>query len=345
VGRVTSPARPPWAHDVTTRAGHDSDADAIIALIGACWARYPGVRMDVDGEMPELRALANYYASQGGALWVAKDRAGTLVGMIATRPIGDGAWEICRVYVDPARHGDGLGAALLARAEAHAIAAGATRLALWSDTRFIRAHRFYEKYSYVRSGPIRALDDISNSLEYAYAKPVNGIETLDAAAAHAAEPRLSALLIACVAEGAGVSFLHPLDRETARRFWHDSARAVARGEKIIVAGWVGGALAGTVTLVPASAQNQPHRADVAKLLVDPATRRQGLARRLMARLEVEARRVGRPRLMLDTRVEGDAVTLYRALGWREIGVMPGHALRPSGGLDNTMFFWKDVGEG
>lgn len=231
------------------------------------------------------------------------------------------------------------------QAETHAIDGSADRLALWSDTRSIRAHRFYEKWSYVRSGPIRALDDISNSLEYAYTKPVNGIEMLDAAAAHAAEPRLSALLIACVAEGAGVSFLHPLDRQTARALWHDSARAVARGEKLILAGWIGGVLAGTVMLIPAGAQNQPHRVDVAKMLVDPAWRRQGLARRLMESLEREARRIGRPRLMLDTRAEGDAVALYRAMNWREFGVMPGHAVRPGGALDDTMFFWKDVEHG
>src|SRR5580693_6424436 len=134
--------------------------------------------MDVDGEMPEYRALASYYADQGGALWTA-DVDGQVAGMIATRPLADGTWEICRVYVSPALHGGGLGHRLLDVAEAHAIAAGATRLALWSDTRFDRAHRFYEKRSYVRSGPVHALADISNSLEYEFGKPVNGIEALD----------------------------------------------------------------------------------------------------------------------------------------------------------------------
>ena len=103
--------------------------------------------------------------------------------MIAVRRLDDPAWEICRVYVDPALHGSRPGPRLLDHAEAYAIAAGAGRLLLWSDTRFDRAHRFYEKWSYVRHGPIRVLDDISNSLEFGYAKPVNGIETLDIAAA------------------------------------------------------------------------------------------------------------------------------------------------------------------
>ena len=117
----------------------------------------------------------------------------------------------------PSLHGSGLGHRLLDVAEAHAIAAGASRLVLWSDTRFDRAHRFYEKRSYVRSGPVRVLEDISNSLEYGFAKPVNGIEVLDAAAAASAIPRLSDILIACVEEGAGVSFLPPLAPEAARR--------------------------------------------------------------------------------------------------------------------------------
>ena len=144
---------------------------------------YPGVILDVDGEMPELRALATYYARAGGALWVAQE-AGAVIGMAATRPYtaaaapgvaagaaGQGGepaptWEICRVYVVPACHGTGLAHWLVATAEAHAFAAGAARLVLWSDTRFERAHRFYEKRGYVRTGAIRDLHDISRSREY-----------------------------------------------------------------------------------------------------------------------------------------------------------------------------------
>ena len=153
------------------RPGRDEDADGFIALIARCWADYPGCVMDVDGEMPELRALAAYYAGQGGALWAA-ERDGAIAGMVAARPDADGAWEICRVYADPAMHGTGLGHRLLDATEAHARAHGARRLVLWSDTRFDRAHRFYETRGYVRAGGLRALDDLSNSLEYGYAKPL-----------------------------------------------------------------------------------------------------------------------------------------------------------------------------
>ncbi len=297
--------------------------------------------MDVDAEMPEYRALASYYADQGGALWAAEE-GGQVAGMIAARPLSDGAWEICRVYVLPALHGGGLGHRLLDVAEAHAIGAGASRLMLWSDTRFDRAHRFYEKRSYVRSGPVRVLADISNSLEYGFAKPVNGIEVLDAAASVSAIPRLSEILIACVAEGAGVSFLPPLSPGVARSFWQATARDVAEGAKVLLAGWVGGVLVGTVTLALASAQNQPHRADVAKLLVHPAGRRNGLARRLMERLEIEAARLGRTLLTLDTRGGDRAEHLYRSMGWIEYGSIPGYAVQIDGTFEVTLFFWKRI---
>lgn len=153
----------------TIRPGRDVDAGGIIALIGACWADYPDLVMDVDSEMPELRTLATYYQAKGGALWMA-EAAGKIIGMVAACPLGDGFWEICRVYVLPDWHGGGLGHRLLDVAEAHARAAGATRLELWSDTRFRRAHRFYEKRGYVRSDHTRALNDRSNSVEFHYTR-------------------------------------------------------------------------------------------------------------------------------------------------------------------------------
>ncbi len=153
------------------RDGRDDDAAALIALIAACWAEYPGCVMDLDGEVPELRALATYYTTQGGALWVA-EAGDSVVGMVATRPLADRSWELCRMYVAAARRGSGLAQALIAAAEAHARGRGAKWMRLWTDTRFRRAHRFYEKHAYVRAGPDRALHDRSNSIEFAYAKPL-----------------------------------------------------------------------------------------------------------------------------------------------------------------------------
>jgi GNAT superfamily N-acetyltransferase len=332
------------APDAALRAGRDADAEGFIALIGACWAEYPGCIMDVDGELPELRALATYFADQGGMLWAA-EQGGRIVGMVGTRPLkDDGAWEICRMYVDAATRGAGLAGTLLRTAEDHARAAGAARLVLWTDTRFTRAHGFYEKQGYVRQGSIRILDDISNSLEFRYAKPATGlvVEALDAAAAASAERRLADLLVACVAEGASVEFLPPLPRDRAIAFWKQTSAAVAAGSRVLLVAWREGVLAGSVTLDLATAQNQPHVAAIQKLLVDPLARRAGIGRALMRRAEQAARGHGRRILTLDTRAGSAAEALYRAEAWQELGRIPGHELDAAGRACDTVFFWKQA---
>lgn len=320
------------ASPVLLRPGRDDDAEGFIALIGACWAEYPGCVLDVDGEVPELRALATHFARQGGALWAAERRGGgRILGMVGTRPLPeDGAWEICRMYVAAEERGTGLAHCLLDAAEAHARAAGARRLVLWSDTRFGRAHRFYEKRGYVRTGPIRVLGDLSNSLEFCYAKPVRGVavEVLDAAAAASAERRLAEILTACVEAGAAsLSFLPPLAPERARAVWRKVAAEVAAGRRVLLAAWLDGTLAGTVQLDLGTPEDQPHRAELATLLVDPGMRRRGVARTLMQRAEQAAREAGRSLLTLHARAgDGGAEALFRALGWREAGRIPGYAL-------------------
>jgi GNAT superfamily N-acetyltransferase len=326
------------------RPGRDADGPAIITLIWACWSAYPGIKMDVEREMPELHALGTYYAGQGGGLWIA-EADGAVAGMIAARPLDAATWEICRVYVDPALHGSGLGHALLDQAERHAIAAGAGRLALWSDTRFDRAHRFYEKRSYVRFGAVRVLNDISNSLEFAYAKPVDGTAVLDIAAATSAEAGLADLLVACVEGGASISFLPPLSRDKARAFWHRIAADVGAGKRVLIAAWRDGALVGTGMLEFATAENQPHRAEVQKILVHPAARRRGLGQAILQALEQAAITAGRTLLTLDTRADDAGEALYRAEGWHEAGRIPGYALDADGTPHDTLFFWKGLGRG
>lgn len=324
------------------RPGRDSDADGMIALIDACWSQYPGVLMDVDGEMPELRALASYYAAKGGALWVA-EAAGKVIGMIATRPHDADAWEICRVYVLPGQHGSGLGHQLLDTAEAHARAAGAQRLVLWSDTRFDRAHRFYEKRSYVRTGPIRVLDDISHSLEFAYAKPVNGLAVLDAAAVSSAIPRLTELLMACVAAGASLTFLPPLAADTARSHWQGIARQVARGERLLLAGWVDGVLCGTAGLALATAQTQAHRADLEDLLVHPVAQDQALERALLQLAEQQGLQAGRSLLVMQSRDDGPCARLGGGDGWQLAGRVPGYGRSADGQAQDAVWWWKRLG--
>nr|WP_264185531.1 GNAT family N-acetyltransferase [Roseicella aerolata] len=324
------------------RPARDADAEGFIALIGACWAEYPGCILDVDGEVPELRALATWFAGQGGAVWTA-ERDGRIVGMVGTRPLrSDEAWEVCRMYVAAGERGSGLAARLLERAEAHAREAGAARLVLWSDTRFEQAHRFYEKRSYVRQGAIRVLDDLSKSLEFRYAKPLRGlvVEALDAAAAASAERRLAEILIACVQAGASLSFLPPLAPEAARGFWRKLASDVAAGHRLLLVAWLDGVLAGTVQVDCDTPQNQPHRAAIARLLVDPAARRQGIGRALMLQAEAVAARAGRSLLVLDTVAGSAAEALCRELGWQEAGRIPEYALDAGGRLHPAVLFWK-----
>jgi GNAT superfamily N-acetyltransferase len=320
------------------RRGSDNDATGFIALIERCWAEYPGIVFDVDAEMPELRALATYYAGKGGELWTAVSD-GAIVGMIATIPCGDGAWEICRVYTLPSTHGSGLGHGLLDQAETHARRQGATDFVLWSDTRFDRAHRFYEKRGYIRHGPIRVLHDLSNSLEFGYAKPVDGIERLDAAATASAERRLAEILCASVDDGASVSFLPPLAPEAARSFWKRVAADVAANQRILLAAWSDAQLVGTVMLAFSPHQNRPHCADVQMLLVHPDARRRGIARSLLLRLQQEAHGAARTLLTVHLRADDTAQSLYRSLGWQEAGRIPRHTLKADGTLSDTVILW------
>jgi len=325
------------------RRGRDEDAADFIRLVRDAWAEYPGCVFDLDAELPELRSLASHFAATGGAVWVDEEE-GQILGMVATRPLGsDDAWEICRMYVAAAARGTGIAHRLLDTAEAYA-AERARRLVLWTDTRFHAAHVFYEKRGYVRAGSIRILDDLSNSLEFRYAKPARGlvVEALDAAAAASAERRLSQILIATVAAGASVSFLPPLSMETARAFWRRIAADVGAGTRLLLVAWLDGAMVGTVQVNCGTPQNQPHRADLEKLLVDPAARRRGVGRALLARAEQAARRVGRRLLTLDTRAGDAAEPLYRSMGWQEAGRIPGYALDAEGHPQDTLFFYKSL---
>jgi GNAT superfamily N-acetyltransferase len=325
------------------RPGTDADAEGFIKLIGDAWAEYPNCILDVDAEVPELRALATHFEKVGGALWAAEQN-GELVGMVATRPLRDDdeAWEIGRMYVAKAARGTGLAHALLDGAERYAVEHGAKRMILWTDTRFEAAHRFYEKRGYVRAGSIRILDDISKSLEFRYAKPATGVvvEVLDAAAASSAERRLAEILVACVEAGASVNYLPPLSREVARAFWRGVSADVATGSRVLLGAWCDGQLAGTVHLALAAQPNAPHRAEVSKLLVDPAFRRRGIGRALMLRAEQTARGIGRKLLVLDTEAGSDGERLYRSLGWQAAGIIPGYAVAAHGSPVDTVIFWK-----
>ncbi|MGN5352369.1 GNAT family N-acetyltransferase [Ralstonia sp. L16] len=155
---------------------------------------------------------------------------------------------------------------------------------------------------------------------------------------------LADALVDCVEGGASVSFMGPLSQDKARAFWRGVADGVARGERaLLIAEDAAGAIHGTVQLVLAQPENQPHRADVAKMLVHRRARRQGLAQRLMAAIEDEARAEGKTVLVLDTVTGGDAERLYARAGWQRVGVVPNYALMPDGAFCGTTFFCKQLG--
>ena len=330
--------------EVLLRPGRDADAEGFIRLIGDCWSEYPGCILDVDGELPELRALATYFAEAGGALWAA-EQDGRVIGMAATRPMGqEAAFEICKVYVVKEARGTGLAHHLLDAVEAHARAAGAERLVLWSDTRFATAHRFYEKRGFVRQGSIRVLDDISKSLEFRYAKPIAGlvVEVLDAAAAASAERRLSVLLADSVADGASLGWFAPLAPAVAQGVWRGVSSRVALGKAVLLVAWLEGELAGAALLSLDRPETQPHRADMQMLIAAPAARRRGAGRALLSRAELAARDIGRSLLTLEARAGSPAEAVFRAAGWMELGTLPGGALGPDREPADLVHFWKKV---
>ncbi|HEX5682965.1 MAG TPA: GNAT family N-acetyltransferase [Ideonella sp.] len=154
---------------------------------------------------------------------------------------------------------------------------------------------------------------------------------------------LADLLIDCVEGGASVSFMAPLPRERALAFWRGVAEGVAKGERVLlVADDAGGQLVGTVQLITGLPDNQPHRADVAKMLVHRRARRRGIAQQLMAALDDEARAERRTVLVLDTVTGGDAERLYQRAGWQRVGDVPAYALMPNGEPCGTTFYFKHL---
>ena len=160
--------------------------------------------------------------------------------------------------------------------------------------------------------------------------------------AHDRVAELSAVLIDCVAGGASVSFMAPLTHERADRFWRGVADGVVAGERAVLVAEdaATGRLVGTVQLVFDLPENQPHRADVAKMLVHRSARRHGLGARLMTAAEDVARSAGRTLLVLDTVTGSDAERLYTRLGWTRVGVIRDYALWPDGRSCDTTIFYK-----
>ena len=153
---------------------------------------------------------------------------------------------------------------------------------------------------------------------------------------------LAAVLHDCVAGGASVSYMEPFSRDDARDAFEGFIAEADQGRRLILAAFADGELVGTVQVILALPPNQPHRGEIAKLLVHRSSRGRGLARLLMENAETEARAAGKTLLVLDAVTGGDAARLYDRLGWTTVGVVPGFALYPDGRPCDTTYFWKAI---
>lgn len=151
---------------------------------------------------------------------------------------------------------------------------------------------------------------------------------------------LSEVLIDCVEGGASVSFMLPMTRQKAHAFWSKAAEGVARGERMVFAAEDGsGDIVGTVQVLLEQPENQPHRADISKMLVHRRARRHGVGAALLTAAEAGASSAGKTVLVLDT-ASDDAERLYRRQGWQYCGKIPNYALMPDGAFCATHVFYK-----
>lgn len=159
---------------------------------------------------------------------------------------------------------------------------------------------------------------------------------------HAHLDGLAEILADCVAGGASVGFMPPFSHADARILYDAWAAEADAGGRLILGAFAEGRLVGTVQVVLALPPNQPHRGDIAKMLVHRSARRRGIASLLMAQAEVEARAEGRSLLVLDAVSDGDAARLYARIGWKTVGVVPNFALFPDGRYCDTTYFYKEI---
>ena len=179
----------------------------------------------------------------------------------------------------------------------------------------------------------------ANAVKTSVAEEIE-IRRLESVEIHELLDALAGVLVDCVAGGASVSYLAPFSHEHARIAFEGFAAEAEQGRRLILAAFSDGEVVGTVQVILALPPNQPHRAEIAKLLVHRSARRRGIAQRLMEHAEEEARAEGKTLLVLDTVTGDSAERLYARLGWTRVGVIPGYALYPDGRPCDTTVFWK-----
>ncbi len=152
------------------RPADDRDAQDLFGLLALCFADYPGCFIDPHDDLPDLRAPGSSFGERNGAFWVAEDERGRVCACVAVSFPEPGTAELHRLYVRPDQRGKGLGGSLVRRVEDHARLHGATRIVLWSDSRFSTAHGLYGRLGFIRAEGQRELEDISRSVEYRFEK-------------------------------------------------------------------------------------------------------------------------------------------------------------------------------
>lgn len=166
------------------------------------------------------------------------------------------------------------------------------------------------------------------------------IVRLSSSPRHSAE--LARLLVEVVADGGSVGFMHPLAYDSAQRFWDEALAAADRGARIVLAALEGDNLIATVSLLLEFPPNQPHRAELAKMMTRPGHRGRGIAAALVGEAERLAAQYRRSLLVLDTASEQGAAGFYEKLGYTRAGEIPDYALKPHGGLTGTVLLWKRI---
>jgi ribosomal protein S18 acetylase RimI-like enzyme len=154
---------------------------------------------------------------------------------------------------------------------------------------------------------------------------------------------LGEILTEVVAHGGSVGFMHPLEEEAARTFWSAALKSARLGERVVLGAWDGDVLAGTVSILLNCPPNQPHRAEIAKMMTRVSHRGRGVALELLRAAEGVAAERGRRLLVLDTASDGGASGLYESQGFVYAGEIPDYALKPHGGLTGTRLYWKRIG--
>lgn len=153
---------------------------------------------------------------------------------------------------------------------------------------------------------------------------------------------LATLIIETVAGGGSVTFMHPLSPDEARAFWTGSLAAAEEGKRVVLGAFDGDDLVGTLTLLVDCPPNQPHRAELAKMMTRPSHRGRGIATALIEAAETEARARRRSLIVLDTASDGGAGPLYERCGFLLAGEIPDYALKPHGGLTGTLYYFKQL---